>query len=212
MVSQHTLKRGHHVQPLAQGPTVAGRQPDGLLDALFRPGLTQTPGDAVPRQDVSPSSLKHRLQGHVEEVATALGDEMVAHGVATRNPASREMLGRRGSWLSSDGERLKREAASFKHYLAKVESKQLANDQSEGFVGGYLAYAVAFELVGAWSKELDTAQTGRPTSAAGQMLAVMHRNPMLVGMTAASSGGFSLDDLYVLAVARNYGAKFHGDR
>lgn len=46
------------------------------------------------------------------------------------------MLGRRGSWLSSDGERLKREAASFKHYLAKVESKQLANDQSEGFVGG----------------------------------------------------------------------------
>lgn len=189
---------------------VASRSEELLMNALFRPGLTQTLGDAVPRQYVSLSSLKRRLQGHVDEVTMALGDEMVNAGLATRNPGARGIMSRR-SWLSDDGQRAKAEAESFKHYLAKVEAKQLTNDQSDGFVGGYLAYAVAFELVGAWSKTMGESGV-QTTTAAGQMLAEMHRNPMLVGMAAAASGGFSLDDLYVLAIGRNYGAKFPGGR
>lgn len=189
---------------------VASGSEELLMEALFRPGLTHTPGDAVARQYVSLASLKHRLQGHVEEITTALGQEMVDSGVATRHPGKRGML--RGRWLSDAGEALRSEADSFKHYLAKAETRQLANDQSEGFVGGYLAYAVAFELVGAWSEQLGEAGSDHPATAAGQMLAQMHDNPMLVGLAAASTDGFSLDDLYVLAAARNYGMRSPGRR
>ena len=140
MASQHTHSNG-----VAMFSRSHKDQPS--QDANQTASWMLSSGPACRRRPVTPCRVRTCLcrrsstasRGHVEEVATALGDEMVAHGVATRNPASRGMLGRRGSWLSSDGERLKREAASFKHYLAKVESKQLANDQSEGFVGGYLA-------------------------------------------------------------------------
>lgn len=169
-----------------------------LMQTIFRPSPVETPGARVPPQVVSMTTLRHRLQGHVEEIGECLGEEAVEAGLMTRNPARRSLRGR-GGLLTPAGQAVRGEADAYRRHLARAGANETATA---------LPYAIAFDVLTQWRESLATSGPA-PSSAAAAMLHDLQNNPVLVGV--AGSGGFSLADLTTLQLARNYGAKFPTD-
>lgn len=178
------------------------------MAAIFRPSPVETPGAAVPPQFVSMTTLQHLLQGHVEEIGAALGEEAVEVGLMTRNPTRRSLRGR-GGLLTPAGQAVRDEAAAYRRHLVEAESVAPGSSSDQVDIDAALPYAIAFDVLPQWAERVEAAGPA-PTSAAAAMLHDLRHNPVLVGV--AGSGGFSLADLSTLQLARNYGARFPPDR
>lgn len=203
---QWSLVTATSLPPRGAAPNAAEQL---LLQTIFRPSPVETPGTGVPPQLVLMTTLRHRLQGHVEEIGERLGEEAVEAGLMTRNPARRSLRAR-GGLLTPAGQAVRDQAEAYRRYLVRAGANETATATStaDGAVDAALPYAIAFDVLPQWSESL-AASGPAPSSAAAAMLHDLQNNPVLVGV--AGSSGFSLADLTTLQLARNYGARFSTD-